>query len=66
MNPTNQEPLAYRLPAAARAIGVSARTLQALTARGEIPAVRVGRRCTLYRVADLQAWLAMKAGEVRP
>ena len=42
---------------AARALGISARTLWAMTSRGAIPHVRVGRR-NLYPIAELRAWLA--------
>src|SRR5262249_23221823 len=55
-------PLALRSPEAAKALGISPRTLWALTApRGPIPCVRVGtgmRKSVLYPVADLQAWLS--------
>jgi hypothetical protein len=51
-------PLALRPRDAAKAIGVSERTLWAMTApRGPVPCVRLGG-CTLYPVAALQAWLA--------
>lgn len=56
-------PMALRPRDAARALGISARTLWALTApRGPIPAVRLGR-AVLYRPADLDAWLS--AGAVK-
>jgi len=55
------ESLALRPREAAKALGISARTLWGLTApRGPIPCVRVGsgkRRTVLYPVAELQAWL---------
>ena len=41
---------------AARALGVSERTLWSLKASGEIPHVRLGR-CVRYPVADLQRWI---------
>jgi excisionase family DNA binding protein len=41
---------------AARALAICERTLRALTARGEIMAVRVGR-AVRYHVADLRAWI---------
>jgi excisionase family DNA binding protein len=44
---------------AARAIGVSARTLWTLTKRREIPHVRVGAR-VVYRVEALEAWLCSR------
>lgn len=58
-------PLALRPSEAAKALGLSARTLWGLTApRGPIPCVRVGhgkRRTVLYPVADLRAWLSRQA-----
>ncbi|KAA0215585.1 MAG: DNA-binding protein [Cyanobacteria bacterium CYA] len=42
-------------------MGISPRTLWALTApRGPIPCVRVGG-CVLFRVADLDEWLRRAA-----
>lgn len=64
--PTPPAPLAYRPAQAARLLGISRRTLCALTSRGEIRSIRVSQRCTLYRTADLSAWLTRMAGEVRP
>jgi hypothetical protein len=59
------EPLALRPREAAKALGISARTLWGLTApRGPIPCLRIGhgkRRTVLYPVADLQAWLSRQA-----
>lgn len=59
------EPLALRLPDAAKALGISARTVWGLTApRGPIPCLRVGhgkRQTVLYPVAELQAWLSRQA-----
>jgi len=59
------EPLALRPVEAAKALGMSIRTLWDLTApRGPIPCVRVGtgkRRLVLYDVAELQAWLRQQA-----
>lgn len=58
-------PLALRPREAAQALGISARTLWSLTApRGPIPCVRLGdgqRSAVLYRVADLDAWLASRS-----
>jgi len=42
---------------AARALSISPRTLQALSANGEIPVVRVARRCIRYSPDDLQRWV---------
>lgn len=58
------EALALRPRDAAKALGISARTLWGLTApRGPIPCLRVGhgkRRTVLYPVADLQTWLSQQ------
>jgi len=57
--------LALRPREAAKALGISARTLWGLTApRGPIPCLRIGhgkRRTVLYPVAELQAWLRRQA-----
>lgn len=54
--------LALRPREAAKALGISARTLWGLTApRGPIPCLRIGhgkRQTVLYPVAELQAWLS--------
>jgi hypothetical protein len=59
------ESLALRPREAAKALGISARTLWGLTApRGPIPCLRIGhgkRQTVLYPVADLQAWLSRQA-----
>jgi predicted DNA-binding transcriptional regulator AlpA len=58
-------PLALRPREAAKALGISTRTLWQLTApRGPIPCVQIGpgkRRSVLYPVSELQAWLARQA-----
>ena len=55
--------LALRPRNAAKAIGVSERTLWNLTNRGEgPPSVRLGS-LTVYPVADLVAWLSHRAAE---
>ena len=63
------ESLAFRPREAAKALGISARTLWGLTApRGPIPCLRIGhgkRRTVLYPVAELQAWLAREAEAVK-
>ncbi|MBN2580959.1 MAG: helix-turn-helix domain-containing protein [Pirellulales bacterium] len=60
-----QSSLALRPREAAKALGISPRTLWGLTApRGPIPCARVGsgkRRTVLYPTADLQAWLSRQA-----
>jgi len=59
------EPLALRPRDAAKALGISARTLWGLTApRGPIPCVRIGhgkRRTVLYSTDELRAWLRRQA-----
>jgi hypothetical protein len=56
--------LALRPREAAKALGISPRTLWGLSApRGPIPCVRVGhgkRQTVLYPVAELQAWLSQQ------
>ncbi|QDT75575.1 helix-turn-helix transcriptional regulator [Lacipirellula limnantheis] len=63
--PIESSPLALRPRDAARALGVSPRTLWSLTApRGPVPCLRVGagkRQTVLYPVAELQAWLSNQA-----
>lgn len=54
--------LALRCSDAAAALGISERTLWALTAANEVPHVRLGRT-VLYPTADLQAWLTKRAAE---
>jgi hypothetical protein len=58
-------PLALRPREAAKALGVSARLLWALTVpRGPVPCVRVGagrRKTVLYVLSDLRVWLAREA-----
>lgn len=59
------ESLAMRPREAAKALGISPRTLWGMTApRGPIPCLRIGngkRQTVLYPVADLQAWLTRQA-----
>jgi hypothetical protein len=63
------EPMAMRPRDAAKALGISPRTLWGLTApRGPIPCCRIGhgkRQSVLYPVAELQAWLTRQAAEGR-
>ncbi len=49
-------------PDAARALSVSERTLFALTKRGDIPAVRIGR-AVRYDLADLRAFIERNKAE---
>jgi hypothetical protein len=59
------ESLALRPRDAAKALGISIRTLWGLTVpRGPIPCLRIGhgkRQTVLYPVSDLQAWLSRQA-----
>ena len=55
-------PLAVRPTQAARMLGICERKLWELTNRGEIPHAKLGR-ATLYRVADLDRWLADLTGQ---
>jgi predicted DNA-binding transcriptional regulator AlpA len=50
---------------AARSLAISERLLWSLTARGEIPCVRISRRCVRYRVEDLAAWAARRSSTSR-
>jgi len=56
------EPLALGAREAARALGVSERTVWALVKRGQIPSAMVGGR-RLFPVASLRDWL--KARETK-
>jgi excisionase family DNA binding protein len=49
-------PLAMRPKVAARALGVSERTLWSMTKRGEIPHARIGG-CVVYPRPALRSWL---------
>ncbi len=55
------ERLALRPREAARALGISERTLFSLTRDGDVPHLRVGS-AVLYPVDALRAWLAAQAG----
>ncbi|MCC7085192.1 MAG: helix-turn-helix domain-containing protein [Pirellulales bacterium] len=65
MKTQSAESLALRPREAAKALGISARTLWGLTApRGPIPCLRIGqgkRQSVLYPTADLRAWLSRQA-----
>ena len=56
------QPLALRTKEAAAALGISERTLQELTAAGEVPVVKIGR-ANLYPVKELTAWLSSRANK---
>ncbi len=57
MKHTPIEPLSLRQEAAARVLGISARTLFTLTKSGEVPHVRLNG-VVLYPLAALREWLA--------
>lgn len=57
--------LALRPRDAARALGIGERLLFDLTRRGEVPSARIGR-AVVYRVADLDRWLADRAKASTP
>lgn len=59
MKPPPIEPLALRQEAAARLLGISARTLFALTKSGEVPHVRLNG-VVLYPLPALREWLARR------
>lgn len=49
-------PIALTLPAAAKSVGVSARTIQKFITSGELPSVLIGKRRLIRRV-DLEAFI---------
>ena len=57
---TSAPPLALRTREAAEALGISERTLQGLTAAGDIPHVKLGR-AVLFPVRELRNWLTSRA-----
>lgn len=58
--PFTSPPISVGAREAARALGVSARTVEALAAIGELPSFRVGRR-RLFSVEALRAWVRERA-----
>jgi excisionase family DNA binding protein len=57
-------PLAVGASEAARMLGISTRTLWAMTNCGKLPYVKLGRR-TLYPIDDLRAWLQAQTQHAR-
>ncbi|HEX8912801.1 MAG TPA: helix-turn-helix domain-containing protein [Humisphaera sp.] len=58
---TSPHPFLLPPPDAARALGVSERTLFSLTKRGDLPAVRIGRSVR-YDPADLRVFVERAKG----
>ena len=48
-------------PATAEYIGVSPRTLEKWTQQGEVPFVRISRRCVRYDLRAIDAWMAERS-----
>lgn len=57
--------LALRPVEAAKAIGISERTLSRLTKAGDVPHVRIGTSVLLYPIPALKSWLEARAAEQR-
>lgn len=54
----------YRLPAVLEVTGLSRATIYRLLERGEFPPrVKLSQRCVGWRVADVDAWLEVRAAE---
>ena len=56
--------LALRPRDAARALGISERTLWTLTKQGQVPHLRIGK-AVRYPVHLLRQWMEQQAGQVR-
>lgn len=59
---SNTTPLLVGAREAAEMLGISARTLSAMTAGGELPSLLVRRR-RLYPVAELERWISDRLAE---
>ena len=57
LKPVPNLPLAMRPAVAARALGISPRTLWSLTKAGLIPYARLGAKCVVYPVPAMQRFL---------
>jgi excisionase family DNA binding protein len=57
--------LVRTVPEAARLVGVSPRTYYSAAARGEVPAIRIGRRLVVPEAA-LRRFLEGVGGEAKP
>jgi excisionase family DNA binding protein len=53
------DPITLAVPAAAKAVGVSSRTIQKFITTGELPSVQLGKRRLIRRV-DLEAFIASR------
>ncbi|MHB8969718.1 MAG: helix-turn-helix domain-containing protein [Pirellulaceae bacterium] len=68
MQTASQSRLALRPKEAAKALGISTRTLWNWTRLGVVPSIRLGqgkRRSTLYPLEALNEWMAMQADKER-
>ncbi len=64
----NSLPLVLRPREAAKALGISPRTLWEWSRTGVIPCIRVGsgkRRTVLYSLAELRAWLCQRESTIK-
>jgi len=60
---TSPEAMLLRPRDAAAFLGISTRMLWDLGARGKIPVVRIGKRCTRYDRRDLETFLQGHKGQ---
>jgi len=60
----HERPLVVSAREAANLLGVSPRTIWSLTASGELPHARIGRR-VVYPVAELEQWLESRSRDGR-
>jgi hypothetical protein len=56
MNEHREEKIAYSIPEAAKASGLSASYLYRLSAEGKLPVCKVGARCVIL-IDDWKLWL---------
>jgi len=60
---TNDDRLVYTVPEAGELLGISRAFAYELVARGEIPVIRLGRRCLVPKVA-LLALIGQSSAEI--
>ena len=60
--PVTDEPLAYRVPAAAELLGMGKSTVSELIARGDIESIKIGNS-RLIPAGVVQAFLARQGGD---